>query len=236
MFLGFKLILGSAAALPVLGLATNAAARQAPTVTYEKIVVLKIVPHLPVEKRTIETWSASSAPFTQRQIVTIARGPRLEIGTGPGHDAVLGTEQVNYLYDASTNTIYRTGFLPVRTGTEPTLEQEFKRVLAEPAVHLAGTRAYQGHDVYVVESRTPTVTGTTYVDELTFEPLLNDVRGTDIRTVVRTLVHKTLPATAANLARTSLTTAHPGAHTRQQAPPEIKQLYGEAAFLSGAHG
>ena len=236
MFHGIKLVLGSAFALSTLGIvATNAAADQALTVTYDKIVVLKIVPHLPVEKRTVETWSASNDPLTRRQIVTIAGGPRLEIGTGPGHDHTLGSEQVNYLYDASTDTIYRTGWLPVRAGAMRTPEQEFKDVLSESGVHLAGTRTYQGRTVYVVELKTPAETGTTYVDERTFEPLLNDVRGTDIRTVVRTLAHRTLPATAANLELTSLPAAHPGAHTSQQASPKIRQLYGEAAFLSGAH-
>jgi hypothetical protein len=232
-----KLLLGSAAVLAPLGfVATNAAARQVPTVTYDKIVVLKIVPHLPLEKRTVETWSASNAPLTQRQIVTIAGGRRLEIGTAPGHDDTLGPERVNYLYDSSTNTIYRTGYAPVPSLTQPTLEQTFKRVLSEPGVRLAGTRTYQGRSVYVIETRTPAVTATSYVDQSTYEPLMNDVRGTDIRTVERTLVHRTLPATNANLTLTSLPTAHAGAPTVQRAPAQIRERYGEAAFYSGQHG
>ena len=47
---------------------------------------------------------------------------------------------------------------------------------------------------------------------------------------------RTLPGTDANLALTSLSTAHPSARTVLQAPPRIDQLFGEAFYPSGANG
>src|SRR5262249_21639251 len=112
-----------------------------PTVTYEKIVVLKIVPHLPVEKRTIETWSSSSAPSTFRQVVTIGGGPRLEIGTIPGSRKVLGPERVIFLSARSSTTISPTGVMLAPTDPPPPPPaQPLKRALAEPDTRLAGTR------------------------------------------------------------------------------------------------
>jgi hypothetical protein len=223
---------GSDQATPAL----PATAPRTPTVTYEKIVIQKIVPDLPVERRTVETWSSSSDPLTERQIVTIAGDGRYEIGSGPGQDKVLGKEEVNYLYNASTGTIYRAGYYPVTgPGTEPSPKAIFKDVLDEPGVRLAGTRTYVGRPVYVVKMRRNGFSATTLVDRRTYEPLYSVGVGTDLRTVYRTLAYKTLPATQANLALTSLTGAHPGARTVLRASPHVKELYGRAAFLSGQH-
>ena len=217
--------------------AAAASAGPAATITYEKIVVLKIVPHLPVEKKTIETWSASNAPSTDRQVVTIAGGPRLEIGAGPAHGKVLGPEQANYLYDASTNTIYRTGYLLVPSHPLLTRKQMFKRLLAQTGVRLAGSRTYRGRSVYVVDARGPTgEKETVYVDKRTYEPMMSDLSATDLHSIIHTLALKILPATRANLALTSLPTAHPRAHTVLHASPHIKSLYGQAAFPSGDYG
>ena len=216
--------------------AAAASAGSAPTITYEKIVVLKIVPHLPVEKKTIETWSESNAPSTYRQVVTIAGGPRLDIGTKPGFGKVLGPEQVNYLYDRSTNTIYRTGVMLVPSPKPPTPQQMFKRVLASPGVRLAGTRTYRGRSVYVLKLSNRDVKGTVYVDKRTYEPMMQDERGTYLHSIVRTLVYRELRWTEANLALTSLRTAHPQAHVVLHASPHIRSLYGEAAFPSGDYG
>ena len=203
--------------------------------TYKKAVFQKFVPHLQVETRTIQAWSASNAPLINRQVVTIAGGPRLEIGSEPAHGKVLGLEQANYLYDASTHTIYRTGYF-LAPSPQQTPERIFKHVLAEPGVRLTGTRTYLGRNVYVLKLRTPTAKGTAYVDKRTFEPLLNEVTTEYLRTVYRTVVYKTLPANKANVALTSLTTAHPRARTVLHASPHIRELYGEAAFPSGQYG
>jgi hypothetical protein len=80
-----------------------------PAVVYEKIETVKVVPHLPIERVTVETWAATNAPSTVRKLVTVAGGPSLEIGVGPGHGMGRG-EQITYLYLASTNTI--TGSAP----------------------------------------------------------------------------------------------------------------------------
>jgi hypothetical protein len=207
-----------------------------PTVTYEKVVALKLVPGLPVEKKTFETWSASNAPGVYRTVVTIAGGPRVEIGAGPAHGKVLGPEQANYLYDASTNTIFRTGYFLVPSATPPTPEQSFKRLLADPDARLAGTRTYRGGRVYVVKYRDKGIAETLYVDKRSFEPVMSDVRGTDLHSMVRTLVTKTLPATPANVALASLPTAHPHAMVVLHASPRIRALFGEAAFPSGDYG
>jgi hypothetical protein len=247
-------VLAIAAVLVLLGFGINQLARgggsvhatpfppatvaaQTPTVTYEKIVVQKIVPNLPVEQRTIETWSTSTPPLTERQIVTLAGGRRFEIGSGPGQDKVLGALEVNFLYDASTKTIYRTGYYPVEASetNRSRGKSAFKHVLAEPGVRLTGTRLYRGRPVYVLEAKRPGFRETTFVDKRTYEPMFSEVVGTDIRTVVRTLAFKSLPATQENLARASLATAHPGVRTVLQASPRIKELYGQAAFLSGDH-
>jgi hypothetical protein len=212
----------------------SAGANAKPTVTYEKVVIQKIVPHLPVETTTIETWSAPDG-ITNREIVTNAGGAPIEIGAAPGTDKALGALQVNYLYDKTTGRIYRTGYTTASTKKLPTPEQMFKNALARPYFHLAGTTTYRGQKVYIVALRDEDrgVHGTIYVDERTFEPMLQTESSVDLRTVVRTLAFKTLPATTANLALTSLSGLHPKARIVLQAPPRIKQLYGDAAFPSG---
>jgi hypothetical protein len=200
-----------------------------------KVVALKIVPHLPVEKKTIETWSASDSPKVYRQVVTIAGGPRLEIGATPGYGKSLGSERVGYLYDRSSRTIYRTGLMLVPE--QPlTPAQMYNRVLSEPGVRLTGTRTYHGRRVNVLTIRSKDVTGTVYVDRKTYEPMMSDERGADRHVVVRTLAFETLPPTKANLALTSLRTAHPQARVVLHASPHIKALFGMAAFPSGDYG
>jgi hypothetical protein len=69
---------------------------------------------------------------------------------------------------------------------------------------------------------------TTYVDKRTYQVLLGVALATGLRTVQRGIAHTTLPATKANLALASLSAMHPHVRTVLQAPPRIKQLYGEA--------
>ena len=211
-----------------------AGAEQKPTVTYEKVVIRRFVPHLPVETTTIETWSAPDGT-TERQVVTNGGGPRIEIGAAPGNDKVLGALRVNYLYDPTTGTIYRAGYEFAPSQKPPSREQAFKHVLGQPYVHLAGTTSYRGRKVYVLELQDEKAHGTVYVDEHTYEPMMQTVAGTDLRIVARTLAFKILPATPANLGRTSLRTAHPKARIVLHAPPRIRELYGEAAFPPGQH-
>jgi hypothetical protein len=208
--------------------ATSAA--QAPTVLYLKQVVLKIVPGLPVEKWTVEQWSAMSAPGAFRQVVTFAGGKRIEVGAAPGQDKVLGPKQISYLYEPSTDTIYRTGWNLPPTPSPPTPFALYKAVLAQPGTHLAGTRTYRGRSVYVIKQRTADADGTAYVDTTTYRLMRNDVRGTALHTSVRTLVFKVLAPTKANAALASLSAAHPRAHIVRNAPPRIRELFARAAF------
>ena len=84
------------------------------TVLYRKIETVKIVPHLPVERRTVEVWTASNAPLGYRELLKTTGQPSLEIGAAASHDPTLGRLQAVYLYQASNNTIYRTGAELVR--------------------------------------------------------------------------------------------------------------------------
>jgi hypothetical protein len=181
-----------------------------PTVIYTKTIVQKFAPRLRVETETLETWSASNSPLVSRTVLTIAGGPRFEMGFGLVHDRVLGRAQAFYLYDPSTQTnwLERDGPVP------PPLEQRFKHFLADSGSPHPGTRMYLGRSVYIVRLQTGTNEQTYYIDKRTFEPLMSDVNeGYDLRTVFRTVIYKTLPATKANLALTSLPTAHPRAKT-----------------------
>src|SRR6516225_7652513 len=145
------IILGAAASLIALGFgiyqlaqggnnvgatppqAAGAAQIEPPTVTYEKIVIRRFVPHLPAETTTIETWTAPDGT-SYRQVVRNNDGPRIEISTAPG-----------------TDKIYRAGYeLPPLT-KPPSPEQQFKRVIARQYVHLAGTTNYRGRKVYVLK-------------------------------------------------------------------------------------
>jgi hypothetical protein len=142
---------------------------------------------------------------------------------------VLGALQVNYLYDPSTRIIYRTGYILDPSVRPPTPKQFFKQeILGLPGTHRAGTRTYKGRPVYVVKSSTRYLRTTTYVDKRTYQVLLGVALATGLRTVQRGIAHTTLPATKANLALASLSAMHPHVRTVLQAPPRIKQLYGEA--------
>jgi hypothetical protein len=247
-----RVILGGAALLAVLGFgidqlaeggsnvgatppeAAGAAQKPQPTVTYQKVVIRRFVPHLRVETTTIETWSAPDG-ISNRQMVRNDDGPRTEIAATPGEDKVLGPLRMDYLYDPATGTIYRAGYMLAPTKKTPTPEQQFKHALAQPYVHLAGTTTYRGRKVYVLELRDERFHGTMYIDERTYEPMMQTETGPYLRLVVRTLAYKTLPATTANLALTSLPAMHPKARTVLQAPLRIKELYGRAAFPPGQH-
>jgi hypothetical protein len=233
--LGFgidQLVQGSSSVGATPPAAAGNATKPAPTVTYEKVVVKKFVPGLPVETTTIETWSAPDGT-TNRQIVTSA-GRRFEIGAVPHTDKLLGLERLHYLYDRTTGAIYQAGYS--LTWKKPSLKQQFKQILAEPGVHRAGTTTYRGRKVYVLRFRDDTnhVHGTGYVDERTFEPMLRLTQiGNGERLAVHTMAFKTLPATTANLALTSLTAMHPTTRLVPHGSPRSIQLYGEAAYLSG---
>jgi hypothetical protein len=66
--------------------------------------------------------------------------------------------------------------------------------------------------------------------------MMSDERSADLHNIVRTLAFKTLPPTQANVALTSLRTAHPQARVVLHASPHIKALFGMAAFPSGQYG
>jgi hypothetical protein len=198
------------------------------SVTYEKIVEQKIVPHLPTETKTIESWYTQGS---YREVVTVSGGRRLELGSIRIRDKALGRERLDYLYDPSTKIIYRTGYVLIPAGSPRTPEQFFKQeILGLPGAHLAGTRTYKGRRISVVKSSTPYLRTTTYVDKHTYQVLLGVGLSTDLRTVQRGIAYKTLPATKNNLALASLWAMHPHAHTVLQAPPPIKELYREATF------
>jgi hypothetical protein len=245
-----SIILGAAAALVVLGFgiyqlaqggnnvgatppaASGAVPKQPPTVTYEKIVIRRFVPHLPVETTTIETWTAPDGT-SYRQVVRNGAAPPIEISTAPGNDKVLGPVKMNYLYDAGR--IYQAGYELPPLKKPPSPEQQFKHVIAQPYVHLAGTTTYRGRKVYVLQLHDELAHGTVYVDERTYEPLMQTQTGKYLRLDVRTLAYKTLPATPANVALTSLPAVHPKARIVLHATPRIRELYGEAAFPPGQH-
>jgi hypothetical protein len=196
---------------------------QVPTVTYTKTILQKFVPRRRVETQTLETWTASRRPWLSRTVVTIAGGPRFEVGLGPVHDKVFGLEVANYLYDPSTQTRWR---IALFRDPPPSHERFFKQTLAASGNRRAGTRMYLGRRVYVV--RLPMGTGeqTYYFDKRTFEPLMIDVNsGYDVRTVFRTVVFKILPATKANLALTSLPAAHPRLKTVLDPTQHMRELY-----------
>ena len=207
---------GTAPTRPVAGSA------QAPTVTYTKAIRQKFVPGLPVETQTLETWSASNSPLVSRTVVTIAGGPRFEYGLGPAQDKLLGVKQAaNYLFDPSTQTNWRISSFPV----PPPLEQRFKQLLAEYRNSLTATRRYLGRSVYVLRLRMSTGEQTYYIDKRTFEPLMIDMKdGYHLRTVYRTVVYHTLPATKANLALTNLPTAHPRAKAVLHPTQHLREL------------
>jgi hypothetical protein len=221
-------------------------AAQTPNVTYRKIVGQSFVPHLPVETQTVQIWSSSATPDVVRAIVTFAqhRRSRFEFGLVYKHDKVFGVperELVFYFYDAPTDTIYRIGST---LGTLPPLPppgQIFKQVLTAPFARLEGTRTYGGRSVDVVliqDPNDPAVTKQTlYLDKRTHEIVRSDIVFTGNRPqqspqrVLDRAQQRTLPATKANLALTSLQAAHPGARIARVEQPRIKRLNGALPYI-----
>jgi hypothetical protein len=205
-------------------------ARQQPGVIYEKVEMVIRTPHLPTVRRTGEIWFSTAAPAAYRELLTIPGRAPFEVGAGPDRTPMFGPEQLVYLYDAKADTIYRTGayLSPARA---PGLRTRFQRLLAHPGEVQVGTRRFEGHRVYVARSYGTTAFGwtsdTEYVDTATYQPLLSVTTGPGLRSTVRVLVYRTLPATTANLRLTSLPRSHPSAR-RRAAPPTIDALYGEA--------
>jgi hypothetical protein len=113
-------------------------------------------------------------------------------------------------------------------------------VLATPFARLEGTRAYGGRSVSVAliqQPHDPVVTKQTlYLDKRTHEIVRSDLVFTDNRPgnapkrVVDLAQQRTLPATKANLALTSLQTAHPGARIARVAPPRIPGRNGASIY------
>jgi hypothetical protein len=209
------------------------------SVIFERIETVESVPHVPILRRIAEIWSLSDDPSTFREVVTIAGGPQVEIGGGPGHDAVLGNEQVTYLYDASTNIIYRTGFFPIPAQASSSSGHSFQDLIGRPDVRLVGTAMLDGHEAYVLreQPRTADWSGNltlVYVDKRTNVPLMSITTGKDLRVVSHTRVWKTLPATAANRDLTSIARTHRGVQMLP-ASLRIKQLYGQAVFPPAMH-
>jgi hypothetical protein len=216
--------------------AAAVAAAPKPTVLYRKIQTVKIVPHLPVERRTIEVWTASNAPLGYRELVKTTGQPSLEIGAAASHDPTLGRLQAVYLYQASNNTIYQTGaLLPPPPQPQPQTPmspaQAYRRLIAQPGVHLDRTRSLNGHPVYVIRlpARGDIREFVIYIDQHTFLTIMTVVRATDITLIKRILARQTLPATEENLKLTTLTNAHSGARIRP-ATPRIKAIYGLATM------
>jgi hypothetical protein len=245
------IVVQAAALLVILGVGINQFARggnstgtapyqprinaaQTPIVTYKKIVGQTFVPHLPVEKQTVQVWSSSATPDVVRAIGTIPGGRRFEFGFVLAHDKVRGPELVFYFYDAHTDTIYRIGSTLAPLPALPSPGQILTQVLATPFARLEGTRTYRGRrvDVVVIQRpHDPVVTRQTlFLDKRTHEITRSDLAATDLRVLDRAQ-QRTLSATKANLALTSLPAAHPGARIARVEPLRIQQLLrGNGAF------
>jgi hypothetical protein len=201
-------------------------------VIYEKVEMVITTPHVPTVRRRGEVWFSTATPWAYRELLEIPGRPLFEVGAATGRDPTLPRlrrEQFVYLYDAQTDTIYRTGAYML---TPPqTLRSLFRQFLAQPGVALVGTRRFDSHEVYVARSFGNTSFGKTsetmYVDTTTYQPLLSVSTSPDFRSTTRILFSRTLPATAANLKLTSLAQSHPRARTRPASPP-IDALYGKA--------
>jgi hypothetical protein len=235
-------ILGLGATQLVQGRSSTAAqaspsgAAGAPTVTYKKIVSQYFGPHLWIKKQTVQVWSSSATPNVVRAIVTFP---------GHGHGqyefglVYKSPELVSYYYDAPTNTIYRIGstFGPIPL---PPPGQALRNALATPGARLERTRTYAGRSIYIVlikQPHDPVVTKQTlYLDKRTHEIVRSDLVFTDNRPentpkrVLDQAQQRTLPATKANLALTSLQTAHPGARIARVAPPRIPGRNGASIY------
>jgi hypothetical protein len=203
---------------------STAGASATPSVLYRKIETVEAFANLPVERRTVEVWSTLNAPLRYRETLTTTGEPPLEIGAGPGHDKVLGAEQIVYLYQPSNNTIYRTGaYLPQAPTPPPSADRSFRRYVA---THGA-VRTLRGRPVYVLAQSHRGVSDVVYLDRRTFQILMTVHKTEYLRQIMRVLATKVLPATSANLKLTDLTLAHPGARTLP-APPHIHAVYGRA--------
>jgi hypothetical protein len=214
--------------------AAAVAAAPKPTVLYRKIQTVKIVPHLPVERRTVEVWTASNAPLGYRELLKTTGQPSLEIGAAATDDPDLGRLQAVYLYQAADDTIYRTGAeLPPPQPQSQTRtlspEQAYRRLIAQPGVQLDRTRSLKGHPVYVIRlpARGDIREFVIYIDQHTFLTIMTVVHATDSTVIKRMLARQTVPATEENLKLTTLTNTHPGARIRP-ATPRIKAIYGRA--------
>jgi hypothetical protein len=214
---------------------------QTPTVTYKKIVSRYFGPHLGVERQTVQVWSSSATPDVARAIVTFpghGHG-RYEFGLVLESDRVFGVELVSYFYNAATNTIYRAGST-LRLSQIPPPGQTFKQVLATPFARVEGTRTYEGRsvDVVVIQApHDPVITRQTlYLDKRTHEIVRSDLVFTDNRPgntpkrVLDRAQQRTLPPTKANLALTSVQTAHPGARIARETPSPIPGLNGALPY------
>jgi hypothetical protein len=212
--------------------AAGAAAGSTPSVIYEKVELVSNVPHRPTGTAVfgtgtvIETWIVSDEPRSWR--ATVPGRPYIEYGETLVHDPLMGPTLVSYVYDRNTKRIYEMGSdFPPSTRPAATPAQAYRRLLATPGAHLAGTRTYIGHTVYVVRfswplppnvlagSRSrPTITTIYYIDARSYVPVYHvlSTDGPRGRSWIgeRALAWKTLPATAANLKLANLATAHPG--------------------------
>jgi hypothetical protein len=243
-----NIVVQAAALLAILGFGINHFARggrtastarqqplisavETPTVTYKKVVSQRFVPHLPVETYTMQIWSSSATPDVVRAIVSGPPGRRVELSIVLRHDKVRGLEQVFYLYDAPTDTIY-----PIGSGLvsppPPPARQILKQVLATSFARLEGTRTYGGRSVYVVVIQRPhdlfETKQSLYLDKRTHEIVRSDIVSTDLRVLDRRIQQRTLPATKANLALTSLPAAHPHARIAREEPRRIQRLARDA--------
>ncbi len=203
-----------------------------PAVIYEKVEVETIAAHRPTTTSTYESWIASDAPINWE--TTIPGRPTLAFGQDPVIDPLIGREDALDLYDAQTKTIYRMGanLPPQQLPTTPA--QAFHRLLARPGLHLAGTRTYDGRNVYVVRWSGSTAQGgpglptpsrfvsSFYIDKQSYVPVVFETivsgPGGVVRTILRALNWRTLPDTSSNGTLARLARRYPGARILRQRP------------------
>jgi hypothetical protein len=231
--IGITQLVGGGSSVAASGLPGAPAAGTAPFVRHVKLAIVAYVPGLRPQRRVDELWVPSSSPASYRWVVRLPGKPAVELGAAPMHDKALGAEQLDYLYDASSGTIYRTGaiLLPPISTTVVTPSQFFRQMLAHGA-RIAGTTRIAGRPVYVVIRHQAGDPGTmrAYVDKRTFTPLeAVESDGHGHRTVTTTVFAEDVSATPANLALTSLAARHP--HARVVAAPDrIRTLYSVATW------
>ncbi len=198
-----------------------AGAGSTPAVIFEKLAYEQVIPHRPAVRGTYDTWIASSTPLSWR--VRVA-GSSLSYGRDPIPNPPLGRELAVDEYDAGSHTIYRVGgYLPPSPPSPTTMAGAYRHLFADPRMYFAGTRIYAGHRVDVVTGtfqepsggpglpRPPRLTWVFYIDAKSYVPVLFMQTQGSARTVLRAVVWKTLPATAANLKLASLARTHAGA-------------------------